>query len=94
MPQSRVKMVWNLIMILLLMYTATYVPYKTAFLDDTSQGLFVFDIFVDTLFFLDIFVNFFSGYEVGDHVETRKGKIAKKYLKSWFTLDLLACLPF
>ena len=95
MPNSRFKALWNLIMILLLLYTATYVPYKTAFIDETSRGLFYFEILVDGLFFLDVIINFISAYERSDTTIEKNGVvIVKSYLKTWFFLDLVACIPF
>jgi len=94
MPESRFKTAWNLIIIILLLYTATFVPYKTAFLDESSTGMIIFESLIDLIFISDIFVNFISAYEdkkVG--IETRPKKIAASYLKSWFLLDFFACFP-
>jgi hypothetical protein len=33
MPDNKFKMLWNFVTMLLLLYTATFVPYKTAFID-------------------------------------------------------------
>ena len=35
-PTSPFKLVWNVIIIILLLYTATYVPYATAFINDNG----------------------------------------------------------
>lgn len=94
MPQSRFKMVWNFIIILLLLYTSTYVPYRVAFVDDSSTAYTIFEYFVDMLFFIDIFVNFFSAIERPDGtIEVKCKKIAKAYLTSWFILDIVATIP-
>ena len=66
MPTSRVKTFWNLVMLLLLLYTAVIVPYRVAFVDFPSTFMFIFEIFVDLLFVTDLFVNFFSATELGD----------------------------
>ena len=63
MPDSRFKLVWNIVMIFLLVYVATYVPYKIAFVDNTTTGGLVFDIIIDCLFLSDIIITFFSAYE-------------------------------
>ena len=63
MPASRVKSFWNTIMIMLLVYTATYMVFKTCFIDDeTTIGLSI-DYTIDFLFFIDIFINFLSAEE-------------------------------
>lgn len=97
MPESRIRMVWNLIVFFLLMYTATLVPYRTVFIEeeDSNSLFFYFDIVVDILYFLDLIFNFFMAYEDGDKkLETRLKFISKSYLRSWFTLDLISCIPF
>lgn len=34
LPDSKLKSYWNIICVVLLIYTATYMPFKTAFIDD------------------------------------------------------------
>lgn len=34
MPSTTFKKVWNIIIVILLLYTATFVPYKTSFYDE------------------------------------------------------------
>lgn len=95
MPDSRFKINWNMVIIILLLYTATFVPYRTAFIDDASGGLAGFEWLVDILFMIDLFVNFISAYEDGDkNTEVRLRHIVKNYIKSWFLLDVIACIPF
>jgi hypothetical protein len=77
-------------MVVLLLYTAVYVPYRTAFIDDSSEFMTIFELTIDILFFLDIIVNFFSAYEEDEKIEVRLRKITKKYLKTWFFLDFIA----
>jgi hypothetical protein len=79
----------------LLLYTATYVPYRVAFVDgDSSFGYGIFEDMVDALFFIDIIVNFISAIENPDGtIETRMSHIVKSYIKSWFMLDIIATMP-
>ena len=70
-------------------------PYKTAFLDEPSSLSFYIDLCVDVLFGLDILVNFFSAYEEADGtIKDSFRDIANNYLRSWFFIDLIACIPF
>ena len=97
LPTSRVRMIWNLIVFFLLMYTATLVPYRTIFIDSEEKFtfLFYFDALVDLLYFVDLILNFCMAYEDADKkLETRLKKIAINYLRSWFFLDFLSCIPF
>ena len=95
MPDHKFKGLWTSVIIMLLIYTAIFVPVKIAFVNDTAQSLVVLDTIVDVLFFIDIIVNFLSA------TETKSGKlitdnkaIAKNYITGWFWLDLVACIPF
>ena len=64
MPNSKIKTVWNLVMIVLLIYTATFTPYRTAFIEDGGTALLIIDYIVDFLFLIDIIMNFISAYEI------------------------------
>lgn len=84
-----------MLVILLLVYTATYVPYRVCFVDDNSDFMFIFDTCVDCLFFTDIIFNFFTVIELEDgSYETSRVKIMKNYCKGWFFLDLFTTIPF
>jgi potassium channel len=80
----------------LLIYTATFLPYRTAFFDDDPDGLFEFETLIDVLFFLDVYMNFVVAYidKNTGFIEVNPRKIAKNYITSWFLLDLSACIPF
>lgn len=95
MPESKVKNTWNLIMMVLMLYTGIYIPYKTAFIDSSTQGVFNFELSIDCLFMFDVFVNFLSAYEDKDkNIEFRLHYIAFAYIRSWFLFDVIACIPF
>ena len=93
---SRMRMVWNLIVFFLLMYTATLVPYRTVFIEDESSTsvFFYFDMLVDILYGTDLILNFFMAYEDADKkLEIRLKCISSNYLRTWFFLDFLSCIP-
>ncbi|CAF0853279.1 unnamed protein product [Rotaria sordida] len=92
------KTVWDWVILLLTFYTSLLVPYHAAFrsksLDDVP--LLVVDSIVDVIFFIDIILNFHTTYvhtKSGEVISDPK-RIRKTYLKSWFIIDLLACLPY
>ena len=92
-------MAWNLIILFLLLYTATLVPGRTVFRDDETweshKFLLSFDILVDLLYLMDLILNFFMAFEDRDKkLEIRLKEIASNYLRSWFLPDLLSCVPF
>ena len=58
-PESNVSKIWQGILIFLLLYTATLMPYKIALIDDAdSIELFYLDTVIDFLFMFDMYVNF------------------------------------
>jgi hypothetical protein len=95
MPNSNLKFFWNVIIILLLLYTATWMPYQICFIDEPSKGaMLVLEYLIDFLFLLDIIFNFISAYEKRDGtIETRFKKIALSYMKLWFIIDCFAIIP-
>jgi hypothetical protein len=95
MPDNKFKILWNIIIIFLLLYTATFVPYRVAFIDSDDKWLTVLDTFTDCLFGFDILVNLLSALEREDRsIETNFKVIARSYLSFWFWLDILAVMPF
>lgn len=96
LPDSRFMKVWNIIILLLLLYTATFLPIRTTFMDTDPPGLFQLELVIDILFFIDVYVNFVSAYTDRNtgYIEVSLRKIARNYLTSWFLLDLTACIPF
>jgi hypothetical protein len=73
--------IWNFVIIILLIYTGIVLPPRLAFDDETKIDWRNFDIFVDSLFITDIFVNFFCAYEdsAGNLIYSHK-KIALNYI--------------
>lgn len=60
---STFKNIWNIVVMILLIYTATYAPYRMAFIEEVSLSIFIFESFIDFLFFMDLCVNFIAAYE-------------------------------
>ncbi|XP_062604189.1 potassium voltage-gated channel subfamily H member 1-like [Saccostrea cucullata] len=91
------KTVWDWIILFLTFYTAVTVPYNTAFKNKTMDQvpLLVIDSIVDVVFFVDIILNFHTTF-VGPSGEVISDSkiIRMNYLKSWFVVDVLSCLPY
>ena len=53
------------------------------------------DWIIDALFFLDVLVIFNTVFynEDFEKIDTRKG-IALEYIKGWFIIDFICCIPF
>ena len=93
-PESLVIVCWNIIISILMLYTAIIMPYRIAFIESDSSFWKIFETVIDFLFLFDIFITFNIGYydENNDLIVDRK-KIAINYIMSWFALDLITSLP-
>jgi hypothetical protein len=86
-------------MIFVLIASCFLIPYEIAFPKD-NQGnkdevKAALDKIFDVLFFFDAIVTFKVAVlnEDYDIIDNRKD-IANNYLKGWFTLDILSCIPY
>lgn len=94
---SSFKSIWDWIILILTFYTAVMVPYNAAFQGKTmdSVPILVIDSVVDIVFFIDIMLNFHMTFVgPGGEVVSDPAVIRINYLKSWFAIDLLSCLPY
>jgi hypothetical protein len=98
LPDNKFKRGWNVIMILLLAYVATFVPFNICFnLDFTGElsTMDIVDAIVDILFAVDIVINFLSTYEdpATQIPVIDIKKIASNYITGWFLIDIIAVFP-
>lgn len=73
------------------------IPFRVAFEDETPIPWLISDFVLDIFFFLDILLNFVTGYwdrTDGPTLVMNCRKIALNYLKSWFVLDFISTFPF
>lgn len=66
MPEDRILRVWNVVMIVLMGYVVSFVPFNICFESSVSTEMTLvsyIDIIVDVLFFVDIIINFLSSYD-------------------------------
>jgi hypothetical protein len=95
-PNSLCKLFWNILIMILAVYTAILLPIRLAFMDERKLSAFMysFDLFMDVAFIIDIAINFFFVEEdsAGEIIIDQK-RIAAAYLKSWFAIDLIASIP-
>lgn len=92
-PADRFKLFWSCIYVFLMLYTIFISPFSVAFLDD-NPALENFDLAIDGLFLLDIVVTFNTAFynKEGQVIVSRRA-ICSRYLRTWFALDLAACIP-
>eukprot|EP01043_Picozoa_sp_COSAG02_P044716 COSAG02_NODE_4021_length_5891_cov_414.995684_1_plen_1502_part_00 len=90
------RQTWDLIQIFMLFYVALVVPFRIGFHFESTptEWIFWWEVVVDLYFWCDIVINCRTAY-YDEHNELiiDNAKICKKYLKGWFLLDFLSCLP-
>ena len=93
-PDSNFKTSWDLMGLFLILYEALVIPYRVTFNMLSSGFLMVFEIYVDTFFIFDVFINLYTGYYKKGSLVMKRRHIMCRYLKTWFIIDLLASIPF
>jgi hypothetical protein len=91
----RPKQYWDIALTLMVLVSCIITPWRLAFVDqEASFWWLVIDTFIDLLFLIDIFLNFFTVYtNMYEEFVTNRKLIALNYLKGWFIFDVIAILP-
>ncbi|KAL1503852.1 hypothetical protein AB1Y20_012316 [Prymnesium parvum] len=92
-PGQGFRLWWDVVSVLLVLFTLISLPYRIAFILDWSLFLTVIDLLIDIFFIVDLPLNFITAHRVKDELVTSYREIAKLYLRSWFAVDLIASIP-
>ncbi|XP_069371091.1 voltage-gated delayed rectifier potassium channel KCNH5-like isoform X1 [Paralichthys olivaceus] len=90
------KTTWDWVILILTFYTAIMVPYNVSFkTKQNNLAWLVLDSVVDVIFLIDIVLNFHTTFvgPAGEVISDAR-LIRMNYLKTWFVIDLLSCLPY
>ena len=97
-PNGILKMSWEFVSACAVLYTLLEVPFRIAFVANQSNHyvLNTLEAIVVVVFLLDILVAFNTAYieSSTNLLVTDRKIIAKKYLSSYFWLDLLSAIPW
>ncbi|KAK4769940.1 hypothetical protein SAY87_030472 [Trapa incisa] len=91
-PQYRA---WEMLLVILVLYSAWISPFELAFLTYKRNALFILDQVVNTFFAIDIVLTFFVAY-LDSHsylLLDEPKKIAIRYLSTWFLFDVCSTAP-
>ena len=91
-PQNEWRMRWDVLVLALVIYSCLLVPYNVAF--KPLMGADLTDFIVTAVFYADIILNFFTGYDVGYQIVMDKTQIILHYLRGWFFVDLAATIDW
>jgi len=96
MPESKFRVFWNILMIFFILQTATYTPYRIAFITENRPGDYYLDLSIETYFVTDVILNIFTAYPdpVTGLLITNIRAIVLNYLRTDFLFDVVASFPF
>eukprot|EP00297_Palpitomonas_bilix_P001801 CAMPEP_0113892966 /NCGR_PEP_ID=MMETSP0780_2-20120614/15769_1 /TAXON_ID=652834 /ORGANISM="Palpitomonas bilix" /LENGTH=1000 /DNA_ID=CAMNT_0000883081 /DNA_START=332 /DNA_END=3334 /DNA_ORIENTATION=- /assembly_acc=CAM_ASM_000599 len=94
-PDAKFRMAWTIMIMMIIMFSAIYLPFSLAF-SYTTDELGVLEAIITSMFLLDMIFNFRTGYYDGESGELVKSKkrIAINYVRTWFFIDLASSFPF
>ena len=95
-PDSFASSLWDLVMLLSIVFTIIVDPISIAFAAiEEADWFLVTDRLITAIYILDIVKHFVSGYhvEINNLAEMRWRAVAMHYVRGWFWLDLIAALP-
>jgi hypothetical protein len=95
-PNDTLKQNWDIVIILFATYNSFFIPFDVSFrpLVFRSRLFKYIDIFIDSVFFVDILITFRAVFVSDTGVEVTSSKIiALNYLSGIFWIDLCATLP-
>ena len=95
-PTSKRMQQWDVLMMTLLLYTATVTPFEIAFIEtDPDSFLFFLNRLVDICFIGDMVFNFLLAYQTDDGLWVVDHRmIANRYMRGWLGIDILSCIPY
>ena len=89
-PKSYFKYLWDFFIMIIIIFSIFIIPLNVCFqIKDSSS------VFIDVIFGIDLFLNFFMvHYDLEENLITNHKKIIINYLTSWFLIDFISFIPF
>lgn len=95
-PVSRARLAWDILALICLMVDLWTTPFVLLYLqDDAAETTFEAVNLVTTSFWVfDILLNLNTGFIQKDKLVMRRSVCIRKYIRSWFCIDLVATIPY
>lgn len=88
------KLRWDILVGALIIYSILIIPWRICFDIEPDVVATVVDVLVDIIFGIDLVFCFRTAFIDGDGtIDTVTWHIGRRYLRTWFTFDLLSTLP-
>lgn len=92
-PESAIKVVWDMLTSLLILYQSFTYPYFFAF-STMHVGYNFLDIASTTIFSADIILSFNTAFYSRGVIVTDRRQIALRYVKFWLWIDIISTFPY
>lgn len=92
-PRSPRMLSWKNWMFVNIMYAVLVVPWRISFGSDVGPISLTFNVIVNVSFVIDTVLHFFTAIPTESGLMTDRKVIIRRYLSTWFVLDLITCLP-
>lgn len=95
-PVSPVRLSWDAMAAMLLLMEMIVTPLDMVFYGDTQapEWVSLFGVLSTSFFFIDILLNFNTGFVERERPVMKRWRIFKNYMSGWFWLDLISTIPF
>ena len=84
---------WQLVMIVCIGYSISIETYRFAFYEDDTTIWLLLSLVIDFIFLVDLALNFFLPFNIGEKVIYNHKAISKNYLTTYFVIDFLSSIP-
>lgn len=93
-PNFRWKLRWDILVGILIIYSVLIIPWCISFDIEPELVATVVDVLVDVIFGIDLVMCFRTAFVDADGtIDTVTWHIGRRYLRTWFTFDLLSTFP-
>lgn len=93
-PQGFLRVSWDILTMVLLLYIAVVTPVRIGFDIDAKGAAYYFEFAIDGIFMADVLLNFRTGFiSKNGKLVMSPCRIATHYFRTWFIVDLVSSLP-
>ena len=92
-PDTEWKQLWDMYVLVLILYSAVSVPVQLAFQAEAEGWLWAMEVFFSLSFLTDLSLNFNVGFYDQGKLVTSHERIVARYVRGWFWIDAPSSIP-
>ena len=81
-PESRFKIIWDFLCLIAIIQQSILIPFKLAFEVQSNSFYNGVEVFVDTIFVVDILISLNTGFYKKGYLVMKRKDIIKNYLRT------------